>query len=59
MKPTCIDSVSQPIARPSFPRGTDSVTALKTADCWVPAAKPPITCQRNSGGTLGVKAVAS
>ena len=33
VKPTCIDSVSQPIARPSRPLDTDSVTALNRADC--------------------------
>ena len=58
-KPACIDKVSQPMARPRRARSTDSVTALKIADCWIPAASPPTICHRNRGATLGVKAVAS
>ena len=58
VKPTCIESVSQPIARPSRPLDTDSVTALKIADCCAPAASPPTICHRNRGATLTVNAVA-
>ena len=58
-KPACMEKVSQPIARPSLARGTDSVTALKIADCWIPAASPPTICQMNRGATVGVRAVAT
>ena len=47
------------MARPIRPLGTDSVTALKIADCWIPAARPPRICHRNRGATSGVAAVAS
>ena len=58
-KPICMENVSQPIARPSLDRETDSVTALNRDDCCIPAARPPITCHRNRGATLGVSAIAT
>jgi hypothetical protein len=45
--------------RPSRFAGTDSVTALKSAACWAPPARPPTICQTNSSGMLVVIAVAS
>ena len=57
--PDCIENVSQPIARPIRARETDSVTALKMADCWIPAARPPMTDHRKRGITAGVAAIAT
>src|SRR5260370_6588478 len=54
-----MEKVRQPIARPRRLREVDPVPRLKRAACCAPAASPPITCQRNSGATLGVNAVAS